>query len=459
MNQNEYYQICHYCVEYKTTNPSDMIRHFKRKNKCKCKTIFSYEDSIELSKKKYKFNFDIHELAMNDFIFIITHYNEDVNIIDKKFRNTNIVDQEINQIPDPDKSTLDSSQNSSNNILDLLNKSTNYDNFLSNIIKILDNTPKDNSLDSSKIKNSSNTNTIVPVNINSYISDDMYDDVYLNTSTNEYLCKKCNKTYSNIDSIRKHLINKTCIKRQNRNNIMKKNKEVIDIIIQKEKENQEITNQQINYNNCNFQNINNQHNNTHHNTYYVNMRDFTHDRYDISHIKDNFYLQKDFYLYHNFLRMIMQNKKNQNIFFSGNEAVVYTDKELNRMSSDKAGYLLLDKLSQSFDQLISTQTDEVKTYFHFITSYYRIMKGQYKNDTIFKDYDINDHKFYYTSNSGLFRSRDKYLAKMISTLSAFKEGARENMAYSIHQMNDIPLVNPNIEDFASVKLRYRDLKD
>jgi hypothetical protein len=27
------------------------------------------------------------------------------------------------------------------------------------------------------------------------------------------------------------------------------------------------------------------------------MRDFIHDRYDISHIKDDFYLQKDFFLY------------------------------------------------------------------------------------------------------------------------------------------------------------------
>jgi hypothetical protein len=457
MNRNEYYQICHYCVEYKTTNPSDMIRHFKRKNKCKCKTIFSYEDSIELSKKKYKFNFDIHELAMNDLIFIITHYNEDINIIDKKFRNPNILDQEINQLID--KYTSNDSQNSSNNMFDLLNKSTSYNNVLSNMIQFLDNRSKDNSHTSSPIKNSSDSDTMIPVNINSYISDDMYDDVCINTSTNEYLCKKCNKTYSNIDSIRKHLINKTCIKRQNRNNIMKKNKEVIDMIIQKEKENQEITNQQINYNNCNFQNINNQHNNTHHNTYHVNMRDFTHDRYDISHIKDNFYLRKDFFLYHNFLHMIMQNKKNQNIFFSGNEAVVYTDNELNRISSDKAGYLLLDKLSQSLDQLIGSQTDEVKTYFHFIASYYRMIKGKYKHDTIFNDYDIDDHKFYYTSNSGSFRFRDKYLAKMISTLSAFKEGARENMRFSIQEMNDIPLVNPNIEDFASVKLRYRDLKD
>ena len=37
---NIYYQICHYCAEYKTSNPSDMNRHLKRKNKCKSNTIF-----------------------------------------------------------------------------------------------------------------------------------------------------------------------------------------------------------------------------------------------------------------------------------------------------------------------------------------------------------------------------------------------------------------------------------
>jgi hypothetical protein len=129
------------------------------------------------------------------------------------------------------------------------------------------------------------------------------------------------------------------------------------------------------------------------------------------------------------------------------------------MSSDKAGYMILDKLSQSFDQLINHQDDETKTYFNFITTYYRIMRGQYKHDTIFKDYDVDEQRFFYTASSGLFRSRDKYLAKMITTMSNFKEGARENMSISIDQIKNIPLVNPNIEDFASTRMRYRDLKD
>ncbi len=213
-----------------------------------------------------------------------------------------------------------------------------------------------------------------------------------------------------------------------------------------------------NINNNNTQNINNN-NNTNHNTYNVSIKDFVSDNYDISHIKDDFYEQKDFFLYPNFLRMIMENKKNQNIIFSSGEAIIYTDNELNKMSSDKAGYLILDKLNQSFNQLFYRQNDETKEYYKFISKYYYVIKGHYKHDTIFKDYDVNTQQFVYTASSNLFRSRDKYLTKIIGVLDPFKDSAKENMYLNIDQIKNIPVLNPNIEDFASTKMRYRDLKD
>ena len=36
---------------------------------------------------------------------------------------------------------------------------------------------------------------------------------------------------------------------------------------------------------------------------------------------------------------------------------------------------------------------------------------------------------------------------MITTMATFKENTRENMAFSISEIKNIPLVNPNIEDF------------
>jgi len=189
------------------------------------------------------------------------------------------------------------------------------------------------------------------------------------------------------------------------------------------------------------------------------MRDFVHEKYDLTHINDSFYEKKDFFIYPNFLRVIMENKKNQNIFFSENEAIIYSDKELNKMSSDKAGYLVLDKLSQSFDQLLNKQDAEAREYYSFITKYYSVLKGQYKHDTIYKEYDVDERRFYYTANSSLFRSRDKYLSKIVTTVNKCNDNARENMNIAIQDIKNIPMINPNIEDYASVRMRYRDLKE
>jgi hypothetical protein len=212
-------------------------------------------------------------------------------------------------------------------------------------------------------------------------------------------------------------------------------------------------------NNFNTQNILNKNSNTRNNTYNVSIKDFISDNYDISHIKNDFYQRKDFFLYPNFLRVIMENKKNQNILFVNGEAIIYTDNELNKMSSEKAGYLILDKLDQSFQELLYKQDDETRKYYSFITKYYYVIKGHYKHDTIFKDYDVNDRRFVYTASSNLFRSRDKYLTKMVGVLDFFHDSAKENMYINIDQIKNIHTLNPNIEDFASIKMRYRDLRD
>ena len=447
----DYFYICNYCIDYKTTNLSDMIRHFKRKNKCKCKTVFSFEEAITLSKKKkYKFNMDINNLSSDDFIYIITHYNEQINEINSKFRNnnnnTNIslkdnnLNQQVNLINNP-------------NIIDILN-----------IINEYNNKNPENILLTNLDNNEINKNNLVPVKIDGYRYKDMYTNIYQNVINNNYYCGNCNTEYANINSLRRHLISNACIKNQEASLIIKKNKEFCDKIIDKENKKQERFNQQINYNNCNIQNNNNNNMDTHNSTYNLSIRDFVNDKYDLSHIKDDFYLQKDFFLYHNFLKAIMQNKNNQNIFFSNNnngigEAIIYTDNELNKMTSDKAGYMILEKLSQSFDEVCYKNDKDTENYFEFIKKYYHVVKGHYKHDTIGKEYDIDEKRFIYTANSRLFRSRDKYLNKMIKTLEPIKNNVRENMCISLDQINDIQMINPNIEDFSSVKMRYRDLKN
>ncbi len=417
-NTKDLYYICHYCIDYKTSNRKDMVKHFNRKCNCKCNNpAISYENAeiLTLSKKFY-FHMDINTLFRNDLIFIINHYcNEENHIYDNYY-----------QIAMAKK-----------NIKSIKNRS------------------------------------IIPQNENQNENDniDEFDATFFNIQKCKYVCNKCFSEYMSKQNMVKHLNNKKfCEYKQNIKHIIEESKKHSEIVLQKKrKEEEELKSHMVqqniqNQNNIhqNIQNINNVHNNHNNNqssTFRVSLKDFVNERYDISHIKDTFYQQKDFFLYNNFLKMIMENEKNQNIFFAGSEAIVYTDNELNKMSSDKAGYLILDKLSQSFSQLLYQQDKEAQEFFAFITKYYSVLKGQYKHDTIYKDYDVDEKRFFYTSNSSLFRSRDKYLNKIVATINKNSENARKHMNVLVEDFKDIPIMNPNIEDFASIKMRYRDLRD
>ncbi len=288
-----------------------------------------------------------------------------------------------------------------------------------------------------------------------------FDELYFNKEKNLYVCDKCYSEYTRKYNLTKHMDNsKSCEYQQKINNLMENSKKIA--LLKKEKEMKEKENilQHITQNigNVNIQNIHNN-NNTQNNMYNVSLKDFIHDNYDITHIKDSFYQTKGFFIYHNLLRVIMENKNNHNVFFVDGEAIIYTDNEINKMSSDKAGYLILDKLSKSVDQLIYRQSEESQKYYEYISKYYHVVKGHFKHDTIFKDYDVDEKKFIYTSQSSLFRSRDKYLSKIISTTNKFSNEIREHMNLDSFDIKNIPLVNPNIEYYASVRMRYKDLKD
>ncbi len=421
--ENEEIYICHYCVKYNTNNRCDMKKHFTRKNKCKCVTTLSYEDARDLTLgKTFIFKFNKSLLNFDDYLFIVNNFNHINNIINNDFR------KEI--------------KNKIKNIEYDLNENELNENELN-----------ENELNEND-KNKKNK--------------ELFDKEYYNIEKKCYLCKDCFTEFTRKYNLIKHLNNKkSCLYKQNIQKLIKKNNEQSLITLQKEEEERNKYKEDIiqniqNIGTQNIQNIgtlNNNNNNTQNNNYNFAIRDFVNDRYDISHIKDSFYEKKDFFLYPNFLQMIMENEKNRNIFFVDKEAVFYMDNELNKMSSDKAGYMILDKLSESFDQLLYRQDKEARDYYSFISKYYHVIKGHYKHDTIFKDYDVDAQQFFYTSQGNLFRSRDKYLTKIVGTVNKFSDETRENINKSGHQIKNIPLINPNIEDYASVKMRYRDLKD
>jgi hypothetical protein len=174
---SDYFYICHYCIDYKTIHLSDMIRHFKRKNKCKNKTLFSFEESIILSKnKKYEFNnVNINDLSINDIIFIITYYDKELNIINTNFKN-----------------------NIQNNIINTIF----YENDNNQLTKI--------------------SNNLIPVKIDGYLYKNLYNNIYINTNNNKYYCSSCDTEYANINSMRRHLLSNVCTKKQKINTILKK---------------------------------------------------------------------------------------------------------------------------------------------------------------------------------------------------------------------------------------------
>ncbi len=409
------YYICHYCCEYISLAKYDMTRHFNRKNKCKCFSLYSYECAEKLSlTKKFYFHMDMDKLIHDDYIFIMNNYNLPKNDIYEDFRK-NVPKQDFDI-----KSTIMSLIPVNNEIIV---KKSEDDNIMNN--------------------------------------KELFDKIFFEEENKRYVCKKCGCGYTSKQNLIKHLrMKKECVRRSEINELINDNLQIAEIKKDKiKKEDEKFKSHVVQNNISNVQNNIQNNNNTQNTTYNIMLKDFIHENYDLTHIKDSFYEKKDFFIYSNFLRMVMENEKNQNIFFSNNEAIVYSDNELNKMSSDKAGYLVLDKLSQSFNQLLNMQDDGAREYYSFITKYYSLLKGQYKHDTIYKDYDIDEKKFVYTSNSNMFRSRDKYLSKIMTTVNKFSNDAREHMNVKAEDIRDIPLINPSIEDFASVRMRYRDLKN
>ncbi len=402
MNNKTQYHICHYCCDYITPYKKNIIYHFNKKNKCSCLTLLSYENAKDLSiSKKFILNIDISTVNKEDILYIVNKYSSNLNIINKDFKKNN-------------------NKNENNDYFEIENE--------------------DITIDSKK--------------------DLLYEKCY-DKELNRYICLDCKSEYTTKQNLIKHFENENlCKQRQLINDKLQLHEENSKLFMIKDTIQNEINKLHIiNQNILNNQNTLNNNNNTQNNTYNFTMKDFVHESYDLTHISDSFYKQKDFFIYPNFLRVIMENKKNQNIFFSENEAIIYSDNELNKMSSDKAGYLVLDKLSQSFNQLLNKQDDEAREFYSFITKYYNVLKGQYKHDTIYKEYDIDERRFYYTSNSSLFRSRDKYLSKIITTINKNDDDVRQNMNFSVQNIKNIPTINPNIEDYASVRMRYRDLKE
>lgn len=289
--------ICHYCLTYNTENKCDMIKHFNRKTKCECNTLNSYEEAQILSpSKKYIFNINYKKLSINDILFIITNYNDTINYITTNYKKN--IKNNQNENKEFEKTEIINNEVKNNEIINFENKN--------NEIQNIENNKK------------------------SHVLDKYFDEI-----KKKYICIECSSEFCTRQGLERHFNTNICIKRQKLNELIIKKTEYNNMIKEKQKikDTLQSTFIQNNNNTQNIQNNNNNLSNSHISTYNVDIKDFVHDKYDLSHIKDDYYLQKDFFLYHNLLKTIMENKNNQNIIFSGNDAIIYTDNELNKMSS------------------------------------------------------------------------------------------------------------------------------
>ncbi len=410
INKNTFH-ICYYCLDYMSNLKSDVNRHLNKLHKCKPYFIlFNFEEASKKSLyTKYIFHIDKNNLTKNDLLFIISNYNNNKNHIFENFRDPLIIAKNNDSLFTKEELEIQYNKNEEKVISEL------EEEILEQIIQ------KD------KIKNE------------------------------EYKCYHCESLFTTKHNLLKHLENETvCNNRKKQNELLKKNKE-------EEFKKRELTNYHNQSIINNIQNIENQQNNNilnnnmNKNNFQVKIKDFVKENYDLSHIDDSFYNKKDFFLYNNFLSEIMLNEKNRNVYFIDNEAIFLNNNQLNKMSDEKAEYLILEKMEKSFQLFLNKQNEDTKKYYNFITKYYHVIKGHCKHDTILKNYDINERKFIYEGNSSMFRARDVYLINIKKIFEKHDKDIQEKLSkYS--DGGQIFLSEPNIEDFASKRSRYRDLK-
>jgi hypothetical protein len=375
-NKDNSCYLCHKCL-HSFFLKSDIQRHLDKKEPCESKynCLLSNEDIKEKSlSKRYYFYNDIRpcDLEIYQKIVLVNKYNLKFNVI-----------SELSSNKEDDNKTETKSEN----------------------VKLL------KSVD---------------------------DCIVIINDKKRYRCALCNTDYKNKNTLIQHFSNKDlCDKKKAINKTLENiNNELLNNIQQSIQQSiqqpiqqtiQNINNNQfIQNNNNNIQNIQNINNNLAQNNYNVQLKDFVENNYSHKHIPRNAIENKDFYLHKNFLNLIMENDENKNIYFDGKYAFVYTDGGLKRIQSDKAGYLVLEKLDKAMISYVYSNPQSLKEDFSYVDRYYSVMKNKYIFDTIHRSYDVETRKFDYCETKNI-RTRDKCLSEITQICNLYKDRTKEIM--------------------------------
>ena len=421
--------ICHCCARFRCQSKTDMRRHYKKKNPCKIiyKTKLSRQELYLASINKQYFFKDIDYifLSEDDYIFIINNYCSEHNTIDMSYRSMSNVLQ---------------------NLVD-----TNIENI-----------KKDTELFNDIFSEYSDLKTSDKINATVGNHEDEEEKIQQNQ------CQNCRRIFSTYSSLVRHLKRKkTC--ENNRlvyETIHTQTHKKLESIISKGQSAPIIVNGgnliigdvTLTQNNQNTQN-------NIQSTTKIEVRDFVHDIYDHSHL-DYTELSRDFFLLGNFLNLLMENKANHNIILMESDlsnAVVFTRNDLRKMPSDKMGFIMIEKLYQTMENMIFKlcHSEAHRKEMHYLSRYYKVIMDKYRWDTTYREYDVENKSFYSTSQGRQLRCRDEYLADIIRVLNKHRPQIKEDLFQSAspESMEEQYLpINPNIEDFCSVRARYRDMK-
>ena len=250
--------------------------------------------------------------------------------------------------------------------------------------------------------------------------DKIEDYIVYEDGERKFMCLRCKTKYKRKENLQEHYLNKqSCDKKLKLRELFLKKEEEEKTLIQNQ------TNNQVNIQNMN-QNIQNN-NNTQNNNYNVKLRDFVEDTYAYKHIPRDYILKDDFYLYKNFLTMIMENDENKNIYFDGKYAYLYIDGSLKQVQNDKAGCLVLEKLGTAMRSYINSnpKSKDEEEYNH-VHKYYGTVRNKYVADTLYKPYDPETNKFLYCETNNI-RSRDKCLSDITQIVNVHKDKTKKIM--------------------------------
>ena len=431
-----------------------MVKHLEKKKKCTLtyipKKMLTFEEFAELSlNNRFYFLFDYRSLLFQDYIFIINNFNEKINYIKyedivktKPYLNSFIEDIKIENIKN-------------NEIFKSKNK-------------------VNNTCETGEIINIKEDDSLLPSAPFWGAKEDSY--VIIEDNIKLFGCMKCNKKYKSKQSLVNHLKNKSiCENNQLLNNMITtcNNKSLTEIVSESKNLQQNIVNS---FNNNNLS-VQNNFNNAP--TIKLDVNDFGRETYSYNHIPKSFIKQDNFYLYKNFLNKLLENKDNQNIYFmnydedikaENRKAIIYADEILYKINEDKAIFMMMEKLKNTMHSIllskkytncflenaneVEEENKKLEEKIAEIKKYYHVITGHFKHDTIFKDYDVEEKQFYNLAHKR--RSRDIYTLNIKDIVNEHGTPISEISGHNgIQQLHNF---NPDIEDYASTRMRNKDLK-